>query len=67
MLEFDEVSKKVVNAYNELHKLLPEGTAIQIDPPTTYKWDVITSMFGITNTSKLEKYITESEGKNYLI
>ena len=40
---------------------------IKIDPPTTYKWDVITSIFGITNANKLVKYITDSEGKKILL
>jgi len=64
LLEFDEIAKKAVNAYNELNKLLPEGTIIKIDPPTTYKWDVITSMFGITDLNKLEiDHVPDTEGK----
>jgi hypothetical protein len=59
------VAKKAVNAYDELHKILPEGTVIKIDPPTTYKWNIIASMFGITDVNKLRRYSTVSEG-NYL-
>ncbi|RIA86753.1 hypothetical protein C1645_740618 [Glomus cerebriforme] len=61
LLEFDEVAKKAVN---ELHRLLPEGTVIKIDPPTTYKWDIITSMLGITEMSRLEKYSVLQDNEN---
>ena len=52
-----------MNAYDELHKILPEGTVIKVDPPTTYKWDIITTLFGITDVSKLERHSTVSKGK----
>jgi hypothetical protein len=55
LLEFDEVTKKAIDAYDELQRLLPEGTVIKIDPPTTYKWNMIANMLGITDINRLGK------------
>ncbi|CAI2163297.1 8431_t:CDS:2 [Funneliformis geosporum] len=52
--EFDKIAKKAARVYGDLNKLLPEGTMVKIDPPTTYKWDIITSMFGIADINKIE-------------
>ncbi|CAG8487387.1 13652_t:CDS:2 [Funneliformis mosseae] len=52
--EFDKIAKKAVSAYGELNKLLPEGTMVKIDPPSTYKWDIIASMLGIADINKIK-------------
>ncbi|PKY49589.1 hypothetical protein RhiirA4_405637 [Rhizophagus irregularis] len=62
LLEFDEITKKAVNAYDELQRLLPEGTVIKIDPPTTYKWDMIANMLGIADMNRQDD--NENKGKN---
>ncbi|CAG8612499.1 12579_t:CDS:2 [Acaulospora morrowiae] len=53
LYEFDEAAQMAYSAYQNLEKFLPPGTVINIAPPSSFKWNIIAEVMGISKKRKI--------------